>query len=56
MNGEDYMNNNYQQSEAMYAAGDVFKEVAAEYARISGGNIQYWIYIGWKMQMLHYSY
>lgn len=36
MNGEDLMNNHYQQSEAMYAAGDIFKEVAAEYAKISG--------------------
>lgn len=36
MNGEDLMNNHFQQSEAMYASGDVFKEVAAEYAKISG--------------------
>lgn len=36
MNGEDLMNNHYQQSEAMYAAGDIFKEVSAEYAKISG--------------------
>lgn len=36
MNGEDLMNNHFQQSEAMYASGDIFKEVAAEYAKISG--------------------
>ncbi|WP_102271660.1 thiamine pyrophosphate-dependent enzyme [Cytobacillus massiliigabonensis] len=36
MNGEDLMNNHFQQSEAMYAAGDVFKEIAADYAKISG--------------------
>lgn len=36
MNGEDLMNNHFQQSEAMYAAGEIFKEVAADYAAISG--------------------
>ncbi|MDF1506827.1 thiamine pyrophosphate-dependent enzyme [Robertmurraya sp. DFI.2.37] len=36
MNGEDLTNNHYQQSEAMYAAAEVFEEVAAEYAKISG--------------------
>ncbi|MEH7525624.1 thiamine pyrophosphate-dependent enzyme [Bacillus sp. JJ1503] len=36
MNGEDLMNNHFQQSEAMYAAGDIFKEVAIDYAAISG--------------------
>ncbi|WP_075981127.1 thiamine pyrophosphate-dependent enzyme [Bacillus massilinigeriensis] len=36
MNGEALINNHYQQSEAMYAAGEVYKEVAAEYAKISG--------------------
>ncbi|TCJ01165.1 thiamine pyrophosphate-dependent enzyme [Cytobacillus praedii] len=36
MNGEDLMNNHFQQSEAMYAAGDIFKEIADEYANISG--------------------
>ncbi|WP_428908832.1 thiamine pyrophosphate-dependent enzyme [Niallia sp. Krafla_26] len=36
MDGPNLMNNHYQQSEAMYAAGEVFKEVAAEYAKISG--------------------
>ncbi|MGN7398617.1 thiamine pyrophosphate-dependent enzyme [Cytobacillus praedii] len=36
MNGEDLMNNHFQQSEAMYAAGEIFKEVADEYAKISG--------------------
>ncbi|MGN1385972.1 MAG: thiamine pyrophosphate-dependent enzyme [Bacillus sp. (in: firmicutes)] len=36
MNGDDLLNNHYQQSEAMYAAHDVFKEVAKEYSLISG--------------------
>jgi pyruvate ferredoxin oxidoreductase alpha subunit len=36
MNGDDLMNNHFQQSEAIYAAGEVFKEVAAEYTKISG--------------------
>ncbi|MDZ5470527.1 thiamine pyrophosphate-dependent enzyme [Bacillus sp. 31A1R] len=36
MNGEDLMNNHYQQSEAMYQAGDIFQEVAKEYAALSG--------------------
>lgn len=36
MDGNDLTNNHYQQSEAMYAAGEVFQEVAAEYAKISG--------------------
>lgn len=36
MDGPNLMNNHYMQSEAMYAAGEVFKEVAAEYAKISG--------------------
>ncbi len=36
MDGDNLLNNHYQQSEAMYAAGDVFKEVAAEYAKLSG--------------------
>ncbi|MFE8698011.1 thiamine pyrophosphate-dependent enzyme [Cytobacillus sp. FJAT-53684] len=36
MNGEDLMNNHFQQSEAMYAAGDIFQEVASEYAELSG--------------------
>ncbi|WP_423801555.1 thiamine pyrophosphate-dependent enzyme [Neobacillus sp. SAB-20_R2A] len=36
MNGEDLMNNHFQQSEAMYNAGEVFREVAAEYAKLSG--------------------
>ncbi|MDP4085728.1 MAG: thiamine pyrophosphate-dependent enzyme [Bacillota bacterium] len=36
MNGDDLMNNHYQQSEALYNAGEVFKEVAAEYAKLSG--------------------
>jgi pyruvate ferredoxin oxidoreductase alpha subunit len=38
MNGEDLMNNHFQQSEAMYAAGEVYQEVAAEYAKLSGRN------------------
>jgi pyruvate ferredoxin oxidoreductase alpha subunit len=36
MNGEDLMNNHFQQSEAIYRAGEVYKEVAAEYAALSG--------------------
>jgi pyruvate ferredoxin oxidoreductase alpha subunit len=36
MNDPDLINNNYQQSEAMYRAGEVFKQVAEEYAKISG--------------------
>lgn len=36
MNGDDLINNHYQQSEAVYKAGEVFKEVAAEYAKLSG--------------------
>ncbi|ESU32754.1 pyruvate synthase [Bacillus sp. 17376] len=38
MNGDDLMNNHFQQSEAMYRAKDVYKEVAAEYAKLSGRN------------------
>ncbi|MGN1402204.1 MAG: thiamine pyrophosphate-dependent enzyme [Bacillus sp. (in: firmicutes)] len=36
MNGDDLINNHYQQSEAMYAAYEVYKEVAKEYAQLSG--------------------
>ncbi|MGG0720388.1 thiamine pyrophosphate-dependent enzyme [Robertmurraya massiliosenegalensis] len=36
MNGEDLTNNHFQQSEAMYAAGEVYQEVVAEYAKLSG--------------------
>ncbi|UII57163.1 thiamine pyrophosphate-dependent enzyme [Cytobacillus spongiae] len=36
MNGDDLINNHFQQSEAIYQAGKVFKEVAAEYAKVSG--------------------
>lgn len=36
MNDPDLINNNYQQSEAMYRAGEVFKEIAAAYKEISG--------------------
>jgi len=38
MNGDDLINNHFQQSEAMYKAKDVYKEVAAEYAELSGRN------------------
>ncbi|MCM3573021.1 thiamine pyrophosphate-dependent enzyme [Mesobacillus subterraneus] len=38
MNGDDLTNNHFQQSEAMYRAKDVYKEVAAEYAKLSGRN------------------
>jgi pyruvate ferredoxin oxidoreductase alpha subunit len=36
MNGNDLLNNHFQQSEAIYNAGEVYKEVAAEYAKLSG--------------------
>ncbi|WP_050614569.1 thiamine pyrophosphate-dependent enzyme [Bacillus testis] len=36
MNGDDLLNNHYQQSNAMYAAMNVFQEVADEFAAISG--------------------
>lgn len=36
MNGDDLINNHFQQSEAIYRAKDVYKEVAAEYAKLSG--------------------
>jgi pyruvate ferredoxin oxidoreductase alpha subunit len=38
MDGDSLLNNHFQQSEAMYAAGEVFQEVAAEYAKMSGRN------------------
>ncbi|MBT2660450.1 thiamine pyrophosphate-dependent enzyme [Bacillus sp. ISL-45] len=38
MNGDDLINNHFQQSEAMYRAKGVYKEVAAEYAKLSGRN------------------
>lgn len=41
MNGDDLINNHYQQSEAMYKAKDVYTEVAAEYARLSGRNYDF---------------
>lgn len=36
MNGEDLLNNHFQQSEAMYQAGDVYQEIAKEYEKLSG--------------------
>ena len=36
MNGEDLMNNHFQQSEAMYRAGKVFEEISKEYEQVSG--------------------
>ncbi|ADH99403.1 transketolase C-terminal domain-containing protein [Salisediminibacterium selenitireducens] len=36
MDGNDLTNNHFQQSEALYKAYDVYKEVAAEYEQISG--------------------
>lgn len=36
MAGDDLTNNNYQQSEAIYAAGNVYKEISREYAKLSG--------------------
>ena len=32
----DLMNNHFQQSEAMYRAGEVFEEIAKEYEQVSG--------------------
>ncbi|UTR14935.1 thiamine pyrophosphate-dependent enzyme [Salipaludibacillus sp. LMS25] len=36
MNGDDLMNNHFQQSEALYKAYDVYEEITAEYAELSG--------------------
>nr|WP_166244320.1 thiamine pyrophosphate-dependent enzyme [Paenibacillus turpanensis] len=36
MNGDDLMNNHYQQAKAILRAGEVFQEVAQEYAALSG--------------------
>lgn len=36
MNGDDLINNNYQQSEALYQAGVVYEKLQAEYAALSG--------------------
>ncbi|MGO4888040.1 thiamine pyrophosphate-dependent enzyme [Anaerobacillus sp. MEB173] len=36
MAGDDLINNNFQQSEALYRAGEVFQEIQEEYAKISG--------------------
>ncbi|ARP42836.1 pyruvate synthase [Geobacillus thermodenitrificans] len=36
MGGDDLINNHYQQSVALYRAGDVFRQVAAEYEKWSG--------------------
>ena len=36
MNGDDLINNHYQQSEALYRAAHVFQQVAKEYAQWSG--------------------
>ncbi|WP_150275338.1 thiamine pyrophosphate-dependent enzyme [Paenibacillus tepidiphilus] len=36
MGGDDLMNNHYQLSEALYAAEDVYEEIAKEYALLSG--------------------
>ncbi|MBB5174500.1 thiamine pyrophosphate-dependent enzyme [Texcoconibacillus texcoconensis] len=36
MNGDDLINNNYQQSEALYKAYDVYKEIAKDFATFSG--------------------
>ncbi|MEH7445045.1 thiamine pyrophosphate-dependent enzyme [Bacillus sp. JJ1122] len=40
MNGDDLINNHFQQSEAMYKAKDIYKEVAADYAKLSGRNYE----------------
>ncbi|MBP3038965.1 pyruvate synthase [Bacillaceae bacterium Marseille-Q3522] len=36
MNGDDLLNNHYQQSEALYKAEEVFRKLSAEFAEISG--------------------
>lgn len=36
MNGDDLINNNFQQSEAIYRAGQVYEDLQKEYAEISG--------------------
>lgn len=36
MNGDDLINNQYQQSQAIYRVGEVFREVAEAYATLSG--------------------
>ena len=36
MDGNDFFNNKFQQSEALYAAADVYKKVVGEYAEVSG--------------------
>jgi pyruvate ferredoxin oxidoreductase alpha subunit len=36
MNGDDLLNNHYQQSEAIYNAMEVYQEIASEYEKISG--------------------
>ncbi|PYZ95238.1 pyruvate synthase [Salipaludibacillus keqinensis] len=36
MNGDDLMNNHFQQSEALYKAYDVYQEIAADYEELSG--------------------
>jgi pyruvate ferredoxin oxidoreductase alpha subunit len=36
MNGDDLINNNWQQSEALYKAGEVYEQLQAEYAALSG--------------------
>lgn len=38
MNGDDLLNNSFQQSEALYRAYDVYKEISAEYEELSGRN------------------
>lgn len=48
MNGDDLINNHYQQSEAMYKAGEVFTQVAREYVELSGR--QYGVLDLYKME------
>nr|WP_250886608.1 thiamine pyrophosphate-dependent enzyme [Bacillus sp. SM2101] len=36
MNGDDLINNNYQQSEALYNSSEVYKQITCEYAKLSG--------------------
>ena len=55
MNGDDLMNNHYQQSNAIYRAGEVFKEVAEEYALYPEDPIRRLICTEWKTQRWLYS-
>ena len=44
-----FMNNHFQQSEAMYNAEKVFEEISKEYEQLTGRDYRILIYIKWKM-------